>query len=1590
MSGGLGLRLGGAEVFARHLPGAAWFRRPTPGTRGVVSIPMRWKRLVMVVALGAAGTAGLRPAAAQPHVHQHASGAATDAKPPQLVNADDEWAVRLAEARDLAAKGSYDRAIEILQALILLPDSGFVAMPDGRLYVSLWSRISDVIGQMPPAGLKRYRRLYDPQAQRLYEQAAGAGDTVALRQIVYRYLHTSWGATALETLGSLHFDRGRFSQAARCWQQVLQLPLPPGGEAMLMAKIAAARHLAGEATSAEAAFGSLKTKHAGAEGVLGGRRRDLVEFVSHVRGLPVWAGGSRVVADWPGLGGVPSGMATMRGGEDVVLVPRWRCPQGAAASAGVGVGPAGAALRLGLHRTSSSMRYVSRMRGGHVYVERVSTRGSSRGTSAGYFLPAMIHPVVVGRMVIYRTDSSVVARDIDSGEQLWQAGNMPIQRAMKVRPGIQFIPLSISSSSIRISDSGHYALTVGGGMVYALEEFRPPGRVMNRGAVFGAMPGNSNVSADAADTSRLTAVSIRKEGYKEWFVGRGRGNDDVVRHGKFISAPTWHAGRLYVMVMYLESYYLVCLDPGGRGELIWKACIAQVPAGLRRYAGQYDHFLHRGSVPAVADGAVFVLTNSGVIAAFEAGTGQGLWAYQYDSSVNRSSMTSSSVSSVSRLPVNPLIVTRGRLICLPADSGMLLALAAESGKPLWSADRGNMLDLSAIDEKRVLLSGPGLAVVDTAGGKRLGGHESSITDIVGRPAVTPHAVLASGMGRIVRMDLDAPGYPVVSTRLSDANGLLGNLITAGEKLLAANTVGVCVYDDYEHVYEGLSERLAGQAGKERVKLLLQRGRLAFDARKFRRALDDFLVCAAQAADIGDTATGAMLQPWLHRTYVALGNRGKTAGEMLEMFGRAQAYADTGEEKVHMKIRLAKCRERLAGEKTDRAEQLDEARKAVALAHEVAADPAEDVVDCPIGAEAGDETTLSPRATRLKPGYWAHKRFLPALLEIHGRQAYARFDARAAEALAAARARRDPQAMLAVAEKFPLGRCANDALLAAGEEFYQLAAHQTGRGAKAQLQNAKRCLDDVQKRAEGATKLAGMIGLALIETRFGWTNAVARRCAQVRELCRREAGLSPEMQVAFGPVRGPVDDVLREIEGGIRTASPLTAGRYVGFVDAPMAEVFRVAGENVQVLRDQEHRPARIGEKVFVVVGDRATLIDTTAGDAKSAVCWAGATTADLKAPRSSGLTASPYDLLGAVTADGKTVVLVDRKKVVALDVASEGRARWMKSFSQAGIGQLKCSAAGEDVLVLVDKTGKLVCLEMATGGVLWTATITGSKRPQRAPVMAPSIAGGVVIVMHDGFRRLTCFSVASGKVLGSWQAKIGIDARVSPEGMLVTFIDGELAARATADVATKMWHRKYANAHRPIILALTADDIIVSPRQDSNVVEMIPVEGGGEPSGTFTTQNVGGQKAFPVDAVTDGESIYVTCATRLTETRRRSDGLGLVRGLSVQRLEPGIRTPRWCRVLEVAQGKGMRGQPLPLMLGRNHLVVAYRNYQGGVGSSAFVLETATGKPVRQIPLVGGANAMRNQAVWRRIGPPVLTDGRLCVETTEGLVIFGRK
>ncbi|HQL73455.1 MAG: outer membrane biogenesis protein BamB [Planctomycetes bacterium ADurb.Bin126] len=1477
-------------------------------------------------------------------------------RPPPLVHSDDELFQALVRARQLLEQKDYSGALELLQIMITRSDSGFVASSDGRRWISLWTLANELIARSDEQAVLYYRRLHEVQAQKLFEQALADGDSLSLKKVVSRYLHTEHGMLALEAVGRMHFDAGEFAQAVEVWEDCLDLQYPDSQRPALLARLAVANHLAGRNGEARRLVDLLAKDHADAEATLAGRQQNVSAFAAEmVRSLPVAPPPPAAPArDWPGLGGLGDGAAVMSESK-VVLAPRWRVPEMPAVS-GDDVGDTLIALKslrrsLPGNRGSMSVRVVK----GHAQAEYprnvhiYNPGGVSRGSPI--FLPPSVQPVVVGETVIVRQDDAVRAYNIITGMPLWEGrGQLEKDESSSAR---QYYGYTLPF------DSGQYCLTCGGGYVYALSDCPPAqvGRYVNR-----SMPG-------PADMSCLVAYSIEEEGKIKWTRGRGQGESELIRNGRYLSAPTYLDQRLYVLVLYMESYHLACLS-ARTGELVWSTILAQIPAQAPHL--RYMDLDSRGSPPAVNDGIVVAVTNSGVIAGLEADTGRPLWAHQYPSALNRMGAASYPVvqgrNNAATYPPNPVIISRGRAFCLPCDSDNMLSLDCRSGQLLLETSRQDQKDLSFIDHDRLLLSGEGIVVVDAQSGQVLAKHENK--GILGRPAVSRRHVLASAEGKVYRMGLEG-GYPLDGMELQSPQGLLGNLVSLDGKLLAANAAGICAYFDYEYVRHLLVDRLSSTKADEHRQILLQWGMLAFGAERFDEALEALLKCERLAGQVNDHDLSQRVMPHLYRTYVAMANRSDTNAGMLENFRKARAYAVSPSDKAHLNIRLAKYHER-AGEYP----------RAVDVAQELAAEAGDlKVADVLIGPEGNDLTRLSSEDEQQEAREWAEL-FVKRLIEIHGQQVYAAWDAKAEQALVAGRDGRDAEALMRVAQQWPNSKWADDAQFYAAELLYGKSQSASGVQAESMLTQTRRLLWQVSRLQTSELRVSAVVGLAAICARRGWQLVASQTLDQVREM-------APETSVKFADIQGKLGDLIKRIESGKigpTPPSPDLRDQAIQALLAPVQKLWDIVDEKLVVLRDQDGQAVRAGQKLIALNGKRAILLDTASPKAPDEKDWSALVPLEVDPNRA--FIVSGSNLVGSLSADGKSVLVAYRTALRRFELSS-GRLTLDKKLADFGAPSPSQMSITPRELVVVDSSGTIVCVDLTSGELRWKAASGAG----RGALLPPEIACGCVLVRDRTFRQMLLLSLDKGRVLKKFEASRGLEGALTREGFLVTMVDDELNVWEVGKLDKPLWWRRYGENSGASILCVRDQNILVQPSQEGEV-KVLPMAGGGQSLAEFRLEAVGGEKPIAIDAMFDGQSIYVLSSSGIPGNVRRTNvniRFMPCRNLALHRLSLDKDKPRWVYPLDVS-GRYVTRPQLPAVA-QKHLVATVREMQTQATARAIVLDKETGKAVQTIDL-GGDSPKVNAAVRHRkllqSGQAVITDGFLTVETGDGVAVYGTK
>lgn len=1558
-----------------------------------------WAAMVLLVAAGGVSGQGPMPLAA---VSVRVAGEESISSP--LVPCDPDMVDWLQQARQAVRKKQYDRAVEILSALLEKPDAGFVPDPkDARRFSPLRQAAVGLMGEIPPEGLVRYRRRNDLKAEKRLREALEKGDWRALKSVAEQYRRTCVGPAAVEALGDRQWDRGWFAQAGRTWKNLLS-EAAPCRVPMLLFKAAVAFHLAGDEEQAQGLAKRLRETFPDARSPLSGRERNLAEAIEEYLAIPAPKPAQAVLRDgYPGWGGLPGGRAVMPDSR-AVLWPVWRYPSPDAAE-----GASAASLAEELFVAwAGGLEW----RDGHLWRQlRIEDR------SVGQFLPPVIHPVAVGKVILYRDDWRVVALDARTGRCRWKSQPLPLwasdDRSMVNSQAMQM--LWQQRMLLSPMDMGRHALTVGGGRVYTVYHFRLP-----LPSHWVSIQPNRMASSS---TSRLAALSLRGEGKIEWILGEKNGGgteeEKFLNTCTFLSPPLYLSdsagdddGRLYVSAVQGEMFYLLCLRAAD-GRLIWKSPISQTPVlPAFQGVGMNGWLAFPSLPPAAGEGVVFAATQQGVLAAFDAYTGQPIWAYQYPSTAS-GGVPPYLVRPVLRggrgeirLPpaptASPILVSRGRVIFAPADGQEVLAFSAWDGEVLWRCPRGGYSWLVALDDDRLVLAGKGLAILDVRNGKMI--RQIGGVQCLAAPVAVEGGLLVSGRGRLWRVE--GKNYAVSSEPLL-ADGLLGNLVSRDDGLLAANAMGLCLYGDYERTLAVLTKRMKGKPPPGRLPLLMQRGDLSFHAGRYVAALRDYTEAAELAQSFSDgeeTRYGrAQLRQNLYRVHVALGNAEKDAGRSLDHFVHAAALAVTDRQRAQMLLRIARRQEQ-AGRFADAAATAQRLYEQYA---------AEEVVDVPVGPDVDGRKRFGENEPTISARLWA-TRFLQRLLQIHGQAAYAAFDAQAERALREARCgNRTPEAFLKICRRWPWSRFAAEAQFAAAEEFYRRARQATRKGEKNEaLRRCEDLLEPLTRMSGCPYRSSALAALAMVRLEAG-------RLASVALAKREMAKLPPDTLVVFAGWRAPLRNVLADLEKGGSLASPVGApGRSLSTLRLPLRPIFTVGGPAARLLFDGSARPIRIGSLLFLRNSEGTFALDPSVDSPVQA----------MRGPALTTLALVPPHPLAAGRA-GKSVAVADQQGVSVFDAETFKLLR-QESWAEQGAASVLRVGFPDGLMIFQTADGSLTARDCLTGEIRWQSAVSAPFRspfpphpnPMPMPVVLPGGAPVLPIPLRtaDGGREQGFFSwegidlpvrngcVATVEISGDSMVVVRnvrngkklfsrVVARSSrtPASFPPSEIHIEWAGDALLAVAAggnvflfdlrepeaPVLETKSAVSPAGVSPLLGGDRDFLAVRGEKGTVRLFSARSPDRPPVILKSELPDGETGLlPMEAFSDGENVYVfSCSSPEIPVPRAWARLA-VRRFVISAYDPMTGAARW---REETASVGGGASLYSWAMTREHLIVTLWR-QDNAGGTCLLLDKASGKVMQHLPLPGGTDRLA-PLYPRRMA---IAGGRLVVETGKGVVVYG--
>ena len=164
----------------------------------------RWHAAVCLAVLAAGMALGqLRPIPNGPNANGPGTGSTKQVVP--LVPVNEDLENYLTQADKLLAEGgrtASPRPCGSIRNCWSSRARRACQVSPGRFMSIAWAA-NQRIAALDAEGLKRYRELYDPQAQELYRQAQADVGRTALRRLVAQYFYTSYGQAVLDLLSEL-------------------------------------------------------------------------------------------------------------------------------------------------------------------------------------------------------------------------------------------------------------------------------------------------------------------------------------------------------------------------------------------------------------------------------------------------------------------------------------------------------------------------------------------------------------------------------------------------------------------------------------------------------------------------------------------------------------------------------------------------------------------------------------------------------------------------------------------------------------------------------------------------------------------------------------------------------------------------------------------------------------------------------------------------------------------------------------------------------------------------------------------------------------------------------------------------------------------------------------------------------------------------------------------------------------------------------------------------------------------------------------------------------------------------------------------
>jgi len=905
----------------------------------------------------------------------------------------------------------WSEAIQIYQRVIEQFGDKVAKLPKGEpgtdpsgefvLYVDDRGFCHRCLAHLPPEAREIYRNRVDGVAERWFREGASRRDQALLRRVVDEAFCSRWGDDALELLGDLAFQDGRFAEALWMYRRlvpdrtdssfVLIHPDPSVDLARVAAKKLLCRAADGENPPSQADLSAFARLYPGAAGSLAGRPGAYDKIVAQALASDHLAQPSQLDSRWPTFAGSQRRSKIVSGPVDVGS-KQWR-------------------VKLEQVPATRNATFTGRGMGG---------MGMGSIPAPAERLLAF-HPIVLGDQVIVCNGSEVVAYNLnDRPADPEDTGAQLIKYAWKYPPesGGPVPQATRNSSGIP-----RYTLTAIGHRIYARMGTTTP--IWHPG--MGGMMGGRGFSS-------IVALDWNKEGAKIWeqessrlVLPNRRPDRNTYRSVSFEGTPVGDARSVYVAVTDRREQtatYVACFD-AETGASRWIRYLGTASTGGNNLMGfgmglqvasddpgDYNHRLLSLDGP-----ALYYQTNLGALVALEAETGATLWVATYPR------QETNPQGAGSERDLNPAVIHEGRVFVAPSDANAIFAFEADSGRLLWKtepiSEDVKLSHLLGVAKGRLVATGDRVLLFDVEtgrllqtwpdSGKSLEGYGRGLLagDLIYWPTKNEIQILHQRTGLRVE--------PPIKLRETYHQGS-GNLVAGDGYLIVAQADGLVVFCQNSRLIERYRDEIV--RFPEQAANYFRLARAAEATGRDDVALDSYRK-AAEKARPNETIDGVPLagaaRDHQFRLLVRLAGdtrRARKWNESIALLESAASVAGTDPERLQAQLLLADV-------------LLDAARpkSVVEICERLLAD--ERLRPLAVATPDGHRTI---RADILLADR------LIAVVREHGRGIYESYDRQAARLFERGKKEKDPRSLDEVVRLYPAAQIVPDALLELGSLY----------------------------------------------------------------------------------------------------------------------------------------------------------------------------------------------------------------------------------------------------------------------------------------------------------------------------------------------------------------------------------------------------------------------------------------------------------------------------------------------------------------------------------------------------------------------------